>query len=153
MAFLALSSILPSIWPGEKPARSSNISAFMITAGLGAGARPLLGGAGNWAALIACASNAGAVLALELDLDFAVVAADAISTTPAPTRTATSDLPRYLPIDEGLSPGSPRRPLRTRAVRFLVPATADPNASESFPMAGSCSRRRESADMENTLNR
>src|SRR5262245_58741996 len=125
----------------------------MITAGLGAGARPLLGGAGNWAALIACASNAGAALALELALDFAFAASDAISTTPALRRTATSDLPRCLPIDEGPSPGSPRRPLRTRAVGLLVPATADPNASESIPMVGSCSRRRESADMKNTLNR
>src|SRR5262245_62779318 len=106
MAFLALSSILPSIWPGEKPARSSNISAFMITAGLGAGARPLLGGAGNWAALIACASNAGAALALELALDFAFAASDAINTTPALRRTATRDLPRGLRVDAGPAPGT-----------------------------------------------
>src|SRR5262245_56623924 len=126
----------------------------MIAAALGAGARPLPDGAGNWAALIACASNAGggAALALELPRDLAFAASDAISTTPVPTRPTTNALPTCLPIDEGPLPQSPRRLIPTRPMRFLTPATADPKASESIPMVGSCSCRRGSADMENTLN-
>src|SRR5262245_30358472 len=126
----------------------------MIAAALGAGARPLLEGAGSWAALNACASNAGgATLALELPLALACAASDAISATPAPTRAATSDLPRCLPIDEESLLRSSRRLARTWPMRFLAPATADPKASESIPMVGSCSRRRGSADIENALNR
>jgi hypothetical protein len=44
---------LPSIWPGEKPARSSRIFAFMIVAALAALARLLPDGAESWAPLTA----------------------------------------------------------------------------------------------------
>src|SRR5262245_1855494 len=126
----------------------------MIAAALGAGARPLPDGAGNWAALIACASNAGAgALALELLRALAFATSDAINTTPAPTRTAMSDRPRCLPIDEGPLPRPPRRLVQRRPMRFLAPATADPKASESISMVGSYARRWGSADIENALNR
>src|SRR4029077_15925537 len=61
-ASVFLSSLLPatpSISPGEKSARSSSISSFMIVAALGARSRLLPDGEENCALSMACASSAG----------------------------------------------------------------------------------------------
>src|SRR5262249_47327254 len=109
----------PSIWPGEKPERSSKISALMSAAALGARARPLPDGAGSWAASMACASSAGAALALAPPfLALALAASDIIRTAPAQMRATVTNLPMDMPIDERSAPSS--------LLRLLPPPTLRP---------------------------
>src|SRR5262249_38024862 len=120
-------------WPVGKSARSTNISALMSAAALGAGARPLPDGADSSTALTACASSAGGALALLALLALPALASaapDIISAAPAQMRAAVANLPMDMP-------SLPLRRLRSAQVRFLAPGPAAPSTSSSIAMVSS----------------
>src|SRR5215467_3675737 len=110
----------------------------MSAAALGARALPLPDGAGSWAASMACASSAGAALALAPPfLALALAVSDIIRTAPAQMRATVTNLPMDMPIDERSAPSSLLRLLPSAQIRFSAPGPAVLRTSSSITMVSS----------------